>query len=189
MPNCGDPKPILGSQRFYVLVIRMYYTPHPSRSQCTPNWVLFWVIFLDPISGQFQGAKFQVGKPIGVRYSNPFINLSIFSIFRISSSSVQASTGSHAQAFKFSSVLQEFKAFNLSPLKIKDSCIQAIEGFYARSSILTFKISLHIFKILFCIFYIHPLKIYIHVHAFLWNISSTFIDEGFGVTLISFLGF
>lgn len=76
----------------------------------------------------------------------------------------------------------------ISLLKINNSSIQAIEEVYARS-LIAFQHSrslLIYFKIICCIIYFYPLKIYIHLHSFLRKISSTFIYEGFGFTLISF---
>lgn len=91
-------------------------------------------------------------------YKHPIIKLPLCSC---------SITLSFCQALKLLSILQEIKVFKHSPLKIKDSWIQDKKGFYERSIISIFKISFHKFKILCYIFYIHPFKIYIHLHAFL----------------------
>ena len=90
------------------------------------------------------------------------------------------------QVIKHSSFLQGIQV--ISPLKIKDSCIRSIEGVYTRSCIAfsTFKTCLHTFKV--------PLLHLLHsssqyLHSFIRWVSSTFIHEGFGVTLISLLVF
>lgn len=108
--------------------------------------------------------------------SNLYINPSISSIFHIPSKHPQeiASKFSISQVLKFSIsqiLFKHSRHSSFNPLRIKDLCIQAIEWVYARTSIgfSTFKISLHTFKLLCCIFF-HDLQRYI---------SSTYIQQGF----------